>query len=126
MQHYMSMQEISNENNLHEVKVKGTRETRICCRSSFSFEKYVSVWRGSGAQCSHEANEGHPISPHALTDARCRDSTNGALKVHTKPLHKGGAAPHNAGVSHLHHEASPQWIVAPRWPQALDGSKPQE
>src|SRR3954470_22041419 len=46
-------------------------ETRICYRSSFSCEKYVSIWR----QCSHEANEGHPISPNALTNARCRDST---------------------------------------------------
>src|SRR3954471_16426347 len=50
-------------------------EARICNRSSFSCEKYVSVWRRCGAQCSHEANEGHPISPHALTNARCRDST---------------------------------------------------
>src|ERR1041385_2232709 len=55
-------------------------ETRICFRSSFSFEKYVSVWRGLGAQCSHEANEGHPISPHTLTDVRCRDPLRGGLE----------------------------------------------
>src|SRR3954465_12925291 len=61
-------------------------ETRICYRSSFSCEKYVSVWRGCGTQCSHEANEGHPISPHALTNARCRDSTIGHLRAVTKPV----------------------------------------
>src|SRR3954463_16738968 len=36
-------------------------ETRICYQSSFCCEKYVSVWRGCGTQCSHEANEDHPI-----------------------------------------------------------------
>src|ERR1041385_6874355 len=61
-------------------------ETRICYRSPFSCEKYVSVWRGCGTQCSHEANEGHPISPHALTNARCRDSTIGHLRVVTEPV----------------------------------------
>src|SRR3954462_15989973 len=61
-------------------------ETRICYRSSFSCEKYVSVWRGCGTQCSHEANEGHPISPHDLTDARCRDSTIGHLREVSEPV----------------------------------------
>src|ERR1041384_5541506 len=61
-------------------------ETRICYRSSFSCEKYVSVWRGCGTQCSHEANEGHPISPHALTNARCHDSTIGHLRAFTEPV----------------------------------------
>src|SRR3954465_9982011 len=61
-------------------------ETRICYRSSFSCEKYVSVWRGCGTQCSHEANEGYPISPHALTNARCRDSTIGHLRAVTEPV----------------------------------------
>ena len=28
-------------NNLHKVKVKGTWETRICCRSSFPFKEGV-------------------------------------------------------------------------------------
>src|SRR3954462_11434753 len=60
-------------------------ETMICYRSSFFCEKYVSVWRGCGTQCSHEANEGHPISPHALTNARCRDSTIGHLTAVTEP-----------------------------------------
>src|SRR3954471_22351998 len=76
----MSKQEMSNEINLHKVKVKETRETRICCQSFFSFEKYVSVWRGCGAQCSHKANKGHPNSPHALTNARCHDPLRGGLE----------------------------------------------
>src|SRR3954462_13537092 len=41
--------------------------------SSFSCKKHVSVWRGCGTQCSREANEGRPIYPHALTNARCRN-----------------------------------------------------
>ena len=55
-------------------------ETRICYRSSFSLEKYVSVWRGCGAQCSHEGQRGPPYSPHALTNARCRDPLRGGLE----------------------------------------------
>src|SRR3954466_9291169 len=39
-----------------------------------------------GTHCSHEANEDHPISPHALTNARCRDSTIGHLRVVTEPV----------------------------------------
>src|SRR3954463_9998370 len=73
-------------NNLHKVKVKGTRDTRIFCRSSFSFEKYISVWRGCGAQCSHEGQRGPPYSPHALTNARCHDSTIGHLRAVTEPV----------------------------------------
>src|SRR3954469_24366995 len=61
-------------------------KTRICYRSSFSCEKYVSVWRGCGTQCSHEAKEGHSISPHALTNARCRESTIGHLRAVTEPV----------------------------------------
>ena len=88
-------------------------ETRICYRSSFSCEKYVSVWRGCGTQCSHEANEGHPISPHALTNARCRDSTNGALKAHTKPLQSRMGLLHNktktpTNTTKLHHNG--MWL----------------
>src|SRR3954471_3721210 len=41
---------------------------------------------GWGTQCSHEANEGHPISPHALTNARCRDSSIGHLRAVTEPV----------------------------------------
>src|SRR4051812_3334180 len=59
-------------------------ETRMCYRSSFSCEKYVSVWRGCGAQCSHECQRGPPYSPHALTNARCCDSTIGHLRAVTE------------------------------------------
>src|ERR1044072_2691630 len=65
---------------LHKVKGKRTRETRICYRSSFSLEKYISVWRGCGAQCSHEGQRGPPYSPHALAKARCRDPLRGWLE----------------------------------------------
>src|SRR3954464_5697025 len=61
-------------------KGRGNTETRICYRSSFSFEKYVSVWRGCGTQCSHEGQQGPPYSPHALTNARCRDPLRGGLE----------------------------------------------
>src|SRR4051812_12887541 len=30
-------------------------------------------------KCSHKANEGHPISPHALISARCHDPLRGSL-----------------------------------------------
>src|ERR1041384_1489516 len=87
-------------------------ETRICYRSSFSCEKYVSVWRGCGAQCSHEANEGHPISPHALTNARCRDPLCGGLEGGDRTFTiQGWGNLHNLiGGSQRNHEASPQWI----------------
>src|SRR3954470_23437864 len=61
-------------------------DTRICYRSSFSCEKYVSVLRGCGTQCSHEATEGHPISPHAFTNARCHDYTIGHLREVIEPV----------------------------------------
>src|SRR3954469_21860526 len=88
-------------------------EKRICYQSSFSCEKYVSVWRGCGTQSSHKANEGHPISPHALTNAICRDSTNGALKAHTKPLQSRMGLLHNkpetpTNTPKLHHNG--MWL----------------
>src|SRR3954470_22066151 len=58
----------------------------MCYQSSFSCEKYVSVWRGCGAQCSHEGHLGPPYSPHALTNARCCDSTMGHLRAVTEPV----------------------------------------
>src|ERR1041384_7626166 len=61
-------------------------ETKMCYRSSFSCEKYVSVWRGCGAQCSNEGQRGPPYSPHAFTNARCRDSTIGHLRAVTKSV----------------------------------------
>src|ERR1043165_7313311 len=67
-------------------KGRGNMETRICYRSSLSLEKYVSVWRGCGAQCSHEGQRGPPYSPHALTNARCRDSTIGHFRAVTEPV----------------------------------------
>src|ERR1041385_6808160 len=69
-----------------QSKGRGNTETRICYRSSFSCEKYVSVWRGCGAQCSHEGQRGPPYSPQALTNARCRDSTIGHLRAVTEPV----------------------------------------
>src|SRR3954463_2524740 len=79
-------------NNMHKVKVKRTWETRICYQSSFSLEKYVSVWRGCGAQCSHEGQRGPPYSPHALTKQDVVIHYAVALKVAPGPLqYKVGA-----------------------------------
>src|SRR4051812_26705496 len=61
-------------------------ETRMYYRISFSCEKYVSVLRGCEAQCSQEGHLGPPYSPHALTNARCRDSTMGHLRAVTEPV----------------------------------------
>src|SRR4051812_6051172 len=53
---------------------------------------------------------GPPYSPHALTNAICRDSTNGALKAHTKPLQSRMRLLHNkpetpTNTPKLHHNA---------------------
>src|SRR3954466_12092643 len=84
------------------------KETGICYRSSFSCEKYISVWRGCGTQCSHEANEGHPISPHALTNARCRNSTIGHLRAVTEPVQmatiEGGHRTRTNARGYLHNQ----------------------
>src|SRR4051812_25624487 len=99
-------------NNLHKVKEKRTRETRICYRSSFSFEKYVSIWRWCGAQCSHEGQQGPPYSPHPLTNARGRDPLRGGLEGGDQTFTiQGWGYLHNLiGGSQRNHEASTQWI----------------
>ena len=41
---------------------------------------------GVEAQCSPRSQLGPPYSPHALTNARCRDSTKGHLRAVTEPV----------------------------------------
>ena len=65
------------------------------------------------AQCSPRSQLGPPYSPHALTKARCRDSTNGALKAHTKPLQSRMGLLHNkpetpTNTTKLHHNG--MWL----------------
>src|SRR3954465_14605409 len=50
------------------------------------------------------SQRGPPYSPHALTNARCRKSTIGALNEHTKPLQQGWGELHNStgGFQHYH------------------------
>src|SRR3954469_14988589 len=59
------------------------------------------------------SQRGPPYSPHALTNARCRDSTNGALKAHTKPLQSRMELLHNkpetpTNTPKLHHNG--MWL----------------
>src|SRR3954470_3327724 len=87
-------------------------ETMMCYRSSFSCEKYVSVWRGCGAQCSHEGQRGPPYSPHALANARGRDPLRDGLEGRDRTFTiQGWGYLHNSiGGSQRNHEAPPQWI----------------
>src|SRR3954466_8810289 len=59
------------------------------------------------------SQRGPPYSPHALTYATYRDSTNGALKAHTKPLQSRLGLLHNTpapptNTPKLHHK--PAWV----------------
>ena len=52
------------------------REVRLCLERVWN----TMLTRGQ---------RGPPYSPHALSNARCRDSTIGALEAHMKPLQQG-------------------------------------
>ena len=73
------------------------------------------------------SQRGPPYYPHALTNARCRESTIGVLKVHTKPLQQGWGELHNSiGGSQHCHEASPQWMWLRGLHKLLDAPSTQE
>ena len=99
-------------NNVKLVRSKGTNNRKG--RQGYvikvpSLARSMSPFgEGVEALCSPRSQLGPPYSPHALTDARCHDSTIGALKAHTKPLQSRMGLLHNksetpTNTTKLHH-----------------------
>ena len=105
-------------NKLAQSKGRGNRKwsrwRKGCVIEVPSLARSTSPFgEGVEAQCSPRSQLGPPYSPHALTDARCRDSTNGALKAHTKPLQSRMGLLHNkpetpTNTTKLHHNG--MWL----------------
>ena len=118
----ISTQASNGYNSSKLAKVKGqdnqewSRWRRGCVTEVPSFLGEVRL-RQSGveAQCSPRSHQGHRNLLTPSHNARCRDSTIGALEGGNLTFtNKVGAISTTLGGSQQHHEASPQWSMASR------------
>src|SRR3954462_2758624 len=80
MQLYMSKQDIGNENNLRNVKVKGNTGDKDMFPKFLLFREVRLRLERVRSTMLTRSQRGPPISPHALTDVRCRDPLQGGLE----------------------------------------------
>ena len=92
---------------------------RMCCRSSFPLRGSTSSLERCGGIMLPNKPLGPPYSPHALTQCEMPWFHYWCPWRWRPNLYKQGwGSLHNLiGGSQQYHEASPQWNMAPRWPQ---------
>ena len=91
----------------------------MCCRSSFPLRGSTSPLERCGGTMLPKKPLGPPYSPHALTQCEMLWFHYWCPWRRRPNLYKQGwGSLHNLiGGSQLNRRASPQWNVAPRWPQ---------